>query len=101
VLAFSASPAGIAAAGAAYGLAYGVAQPALTAWSVDAVPDGERGRALGTYHTAFELGIVTGAAVSGLAMARWGFAGTFLAAAGVAAAGAALALTARPRSAVA
>jgi MFS family permease len=86
---------GIATAGAVYGLAYGVAQPALVAWSVDRAPEGERGRAMGTYHTAFELGIVVGAAASGLVVARWGFAGTFLAAAGVAAAGAGLALARR------
>jgi MFS family permease len=99
ILAFSDGAAGLATAGAVYGLAYGVAQPALIAWSVDAVPEGERGRAVGTYHTAFELGIVVGAASSGLAVARWGFAGTFLATAGVAAAGAALALAGgrRPR----
>jgi MFS family permease len=92
ILAFAEGLAGLATAGAVNGLAYGVAQPALVAWSVDAVPEGERGRAMGTYHTAFELGIVTGATSSGLAVAHWGFAGTFLATAGVAAAGAALAL---------
>jgi MFS family permease len=97
VLAFSDGGWGLAAAGAVYGLAWGIAQPALIAWSVDAVPEGERGRAMGTYHTAFELGIVIGAASAGLAVARWGFAGTFLATAGVAAAGAALALAGRPR----
>jgi MFS family permease len=96
LLAFAEGLPGIAAAGAVYGLAYGVAQPALIAWSVDVVPEGERGRAMGTYHTAFELGIVAGAATSGLAVARWGFATTFLATAAVATAGALLALTRRP-----
>ena len=91
VLAFSEGVGGIVTAGAVYGLAYGVAQPALVAWSVDVVPEGERGRAIGTYHAAFELGIVAGAAASGLAVAQWGFVATFLAAAAVAAAGAVLA----------
>jgi predicted MFS family arabinose efflux permease len=91
VLAFSESLGGIVAAGAVYGLAYGVAQPALIAWSVDVVPEGERGRAIGTYHAAFELGIVAGAAASGLAVAQWGFVATFVATAAVAAAGAVLA----------
>jgi len=75
VLAFSESLGGIVAAGAVYGLAYGVAQPALIAWSVDVVPEGERGRAIGTYHAAFELGIVAGAAASGLAVGPVGLRG--------------------------
>jgi MFS family permease len=54
---------GLAVSGALYGLAGGIAQPALMAWC--------------------------------LAIARWGFAATFVAAAGVAAMGAALALRAR------
>jgi MFS family permease len=81
----------LAGAGVVYGLAYGAAQPALIAWSVDSVPEGERGRAVGTYHTAFELGIVIGATASGLLIARWGNAGTFLGTAVVAGAGAVIA----------
>jgi MFS family permease len=95
LLAFADGLSGIALAGAVYGLAYGVAQPALMAWSVDTVPEAERGRAIGTYHTAFELGIVAGAALSGPLVARWDFATTFLATAAIAATGAALALTHR------
>jgi MFS family permease len=93
ILAFADDLAGLAAAGAVNGLAYGAAQPALVAWSVDSVPADERGRAMGTYHSAFELGIIAGASSSGLAVARWGFAGTFVATAAVAAVGAVLALT--------
>jgi MFS family permease len=95
LLALSAAPSGLAVAGGVYGLAYGVAQPALIAWSVDAVPEGERGRAMGTYHTAFELGIVIGAASAGLAVTRWGFAATFAATAAVAATGSVAALAVR------
>ena len=95
LLALSDGVTGLAAAGALYGIAYGVAQPALIAWSVDSVPEDERGRAVGTYHTAFELGIVIGAALSGPAVARWGFAGAFTATALIAATGAALAMIRR------
>ena len=88
---------GLALSGALYGLAGGIAQPALMAWCVDVVAAADRGRAMGTFFTALELGIAIGAMSSGLAVARWGFVATFLAAAGVAMAGAGLAL-ARPRT---
>ena len=93
LLALSDSGLSLAVAGGVYGVAYGVAQPALIAWSVDAVAEGERGRAMGTYHTAFELGIVIGAASAGLAAARWGLPTTFATTAAIATAGATLALT--------
>ena len=86
MLALSESAAGLAAAGAVYGIAYGAAQPALVAWCVDRVPEGDRGRAMGTFYSAMEIGI---------AVARWGFIATFVATAGVALAGATLALTRR------
>jgi MFS family permease len=98
LLALSDGATGLAAAGALYGVAYGVAQPALIAWSVDSVPEYERGRAMGTYHTAFELGIVLGAALSGPAVTHWGLPATFTATALTALAGAALAvIRVRPR----
>jgi predicted MFS family arabinose efflux permease len=50
---------------------------------------------MGTFFTALELAIALGAMSSGLAVARWGFAPTFLAMAGVAVAGAALPLARR------
>ncbi len=95
VLALSETIVGLGLAGAIYGIAYGVAQPALIAWAVDAAQEGERGRAVATYYAAFEIGIAIGATSSGLAVARWGVAATFLAAAVVAMAGAALALGTR------
>ena len=98
LLALSDGVISLAVAGGVYGIAYGVAQPALIAWSVDAVGEGERGRAMGTYHTAFELGIVIGAATAGLAATRWGLPTTFAGTAGVAAMGAALALTSHRRA---
>jgi MFS family permease len=87
--------AGLVAAGTVYGLAYGAAQPALMAWCVDEAAEGDRGRAMGTFYSALEIGIAIGAMSSGLAVARWGFGPTFLAAAGVALGGAALALARR------
>jgi MFS family permease len=95
MLALAEGALGLAAAGGVYGVAYGTAQPALMAWCVDGVPEGDRGRAMGTFYSALELGIAIGAMSSGLAVAQWGVTATFLATAGIAVAGAALA-TARP-----
>jgi MFS family permease len=92
VLALSEGAIALALVGALYGLAGGVAQPALIAWCVDVVTPADRGRAMGTYFTALELAIAIGAMSSGLAVARWGFAATFLALAGIALAGALLPL---------
>lgn len=97
VLALGEGELGLALSGALYGLAGGIAQPALMAWCVDVVAAADRGRAMGTFFTALELGIAIGAMSSGLAVARWGFVATFLAAGVVAMAGAGLAL-ARPRA---
>lgn len=100
VLALSEGGLALAVVGALYGLAGGIAQPALMAWCVDVVAPADRGRAIGTFFTALELGIALGAMSSGLAVARWGFAATFLAMAGVALAGALVPLAGRrPRPA--
>ena len=80
-LAFTGSLAGLLGAGLLFGLGFGSAHPALMAWSVDGVEEGDRGRALGTYLAAFDLGFALGAGVSGLAVASVGFRGTFLGAA--------------------
>jgi predicted MFS family arabinose efflux permease len=95
ILAQSESVVGLALAGAVYGLAYGVAQPALIAWCVDDSREGERGRAVGTFYAAFEIGIAIGAMCSGVAVARWGVVATFLGTALVAVAGAGVALAGR------
>jgi len=97
VLALSADVLGLAAGGAVYGIAYGCAQPALSAWCIDTAAEGERGRALGTFYSALEIGIALGALSSGLAVARWGFLGALLATAAVAVAAAAVALARRGR----
>ncbi len=49
------------AAGALYGLGLGLAQPALMALVVDRVGERERGRAIATFYTGWELGIGLGA----------------------------------------
>jgi MFS family permease len=85
----------LALAGALYGIGFGTAQPAIMAWSVDAVDPGRRGRAMGTFYTALELGIAIGAMSAGLAVGLAGFTTTFLGAAAAALAGATLAV-ARP-----
>ncbi|HEU5322610.1 MAG TPA: MFS transporter, partial [Methylomirabilota bacterium] len=72
---------GLGAAGVLYGVGFGAAQPALIAWCVDGAGPADRGRAMGTYYTALELGIAVGAMSSGLAVAALGFVPTFLGAA--------------------
>jgi MFS family permease len=82
----------LVAAGILYGLGFGAAQPALMAWTVDLVTPAERGKAMGTYYTALELGIAAGAIGFGVLLARSTFAAMFLAAAVLAATGAGLSL---------
>jgi MFS family permease len=79
-------------AGALYGLGLGLTQPSLIAWCVDLVPPTERGRAMGTFYTALELGIATGAIGAGWVLARTGYEAVFLLGAGVALLAGALAL---------
>jgi MFS family permease len=97
VLAVTRSTVGLTTAGALYGVGFGGAQPALMAWCVDRVDAHDRGRAMGTYYTAFELGIAAGAILAGLAVSAIGFSATFLGLAGVAGAAAVLTLVDRPR----
>ena len=84
---------GLLVAGLVYGIGQGAANPALIAWCVDGAASGERGRAMGTFYTALELGIAIGAMTAGLAVARAGFTTTFLVAAGIALVAAILAVT--------
>jgi MFS family permease len=85
-------------AGSLYGLGFGVTQPSLIAWCVDLADPAERGRAMGTFYTALELGIATGAIGAGWVLARAGYAAVFLAGAGIALTGSVLSLArvARP-----
>lgn len=97
VLALSEGALGLALAGGAYGLAFGTAQPALMAWCVDGVAAGDRGRAMGTFYTALELGIAIGAMSAGVVATQWGFAATFFGTAVVALGGGALSTVVRPQ----
>jgi len=89
----------LAIAGGLYGLGLGFTQPSLIAWCVDLASPTERGRAMGTFYTALELGIATGAIGAGWVLARTGYQAVFLLGAGIALAASVLALTkvARPR----
>jgi MFS family permease len=78
--------------GVLYGMGFGGAQPALMAWAVDLVTPAERGKAMGTYYTALELGIAAGAIGFGMVLSRSSFPIMFLAAGALALTGAALAL---------
>jgi predicted MFS family arabinose efflux permease len=90
---------GLTLGGALYGLGFGTAQPALMAWCVDLVDARDRGRAMGTYYTALELGIALGAMSSGLAVTAVGFTPTFLGTAAAALLGAGLSMLVRaPRA---
>lgn len=51
---------------AIYGFGFGSVQPALMALTADRVPPEERGKAMGTFYTAWELGIMTGSTGAGL-----------------------------------
>jgi MFS family permease len=93
VLASGGAMAILAAAGALYGLGLGAAQPVTMAWAADLVTPDERGKALGTFYAAFELGIASGAIGFGAVLARSSFAVMFLSAAAVALIGAALAVS--------
>jgi len=53
------------AVGAFYAAAFGMASPALMAMATDGVPPEERGRAVGTLLTAWEMGIGCGAVLLG------------------------------------
>lgn len=80
-------------AGILYGIGFGTAEPALMAWTVDRVPPEERGKAMGTFYTALELGIGTGAIGFGLILGLVGYPFMFVTAGVLALAGGALALT--------
>jgi len=62
------------------------------AWTVDLAAPAERGKAMGTYYTALELGIASGAIGFGMVLARSSFPMMFTAAGVLTLAGAALAL---------
>jgi MFS family permease len=84
VLAAAGSRPGLMAAAALYGVGFGAGQPALMAMTADRVAPAERGRALGTFFTAFELGILGGAMLLGPVATGLGYTAMWWVAAGVA-----------------
>jgi len=70
------------AVGAFYAAAFGMASPALMAMATDGVPPEERGRAVGTLLTAWEMGIGCGAVLLGQVLSWSG--GNFVLAYGLA-----------------
>ena len=94
---FLRSAPGVLAAGAIYAAGFGMASPALMAMATDGVVPEQRGRAMGTLLTAWEMGITSGAVLLGQVLSWSG--GNFTLAYGIAGAmaiaGAALALARR------
>ena len=70
-------PRTLLAAGALYGLAFGLAQPALMALVADRARDAERGRAISTFYAGWEVGIGVGAFALGHLLGRTGFTTVF------------------------
>jgi MFS family permease len=99
VVAIARAPWALYAAGALFGLGLGGAQPTLMAWAADLVPATERGKAMATYYTAWELGIGGGQVAFGLLLPSVGFAGLFAAGAGLALLAGALAVRPAPSTA--
>ena len=87
-LASASGPAWLAAAAVLYGIGFGAGQPALMAMTTDRVAPEARGRAMGTFFTAWELGISGGSVLLGVCAARAGYPAMWWVAAAVAWAGA-------------
>jgi predicted MFS family arabinose efflux permease len=91
---------GLLAAAGILGVGFGCAQPALMALTTDRVAPEERGKAMGTFYFAWELGIASGAAASGWLLTVTGFGPLFTLGALIPCAGALLAFASRrPRGA--
>lgn len=66
ILAFAGSLGSLLVVAVVYGFGYAVAYPALTAVVIQRSAPGDRGKALGVFTTAFDLGSALGAALGGL-----------------------------------
>ena len=95
VLGVTSGPFGVLVGAAVYGVGFGAVQPALMALTADRVPLEERGKAMGTFYTAWELGITMGSLGAGLLLNLTDFPLMFLACAAMPMAGALLSLRAR------
>jgi MFS family permease len=97
VLGLTSGSAAMLTGAAILGLGFGSAQPALMAFTTDRVAPEERGKAMGTFYTAWELGIASGAAGAGWLLNVTGFETLFLLGSAIPIAGAGLALRARTK----
>jgi MFS family permease len=96
VLGMTSGPFGVLVGGAFLGFGFGSAQPALMALTTDRVAPAERGKAMGTFYTAWELGIASGAAGAGWLLSITDFGTLFVLGAAIPIGGALLAWRARP-----
>ncbi|MBI3941138.1 MAG: MFS transporter [Acidobacteria bacterium] len=80
----------------AYGLYYGLTEPAERAWVADLVPERLRGTAFGFYHGAIGLASLPASLLFGLLWQTWGAPVAFLSGAMLAALASALLLRVRP-----
>jgi MFS family permease len=92
------SPWALYGAGLLFGLGLGAAQPALMAWAADLVPAADRGKAMATFYTAWELGIGLGAVLLGFLLVVASFDALFAASAALAVVGSGLAMRRSPRA---
>jgi MFS family permease len=99
VLGMTTGPIGVLAGGTVLGLGFGSAQPALMALTTDRVRPAERGKAMGTFYTAWELGIASGAAGAGWLLSITDFGTLFVLGAAIPIGGAVLAWRTRPTGA--
>jgi len=95
ILGLTSGPPAVLAGAAVYGAAFGSVQPALLALTVDRVLPEERGKAMGTFYTAWELGITIGSTGAGLLLDVLDFPPMLLLVAAFPVAGALLSLKAR------
>lgn len=70
VLGGTSGPAGVLAGAAVVGVGFGMVQPTLMALTTDRVAPKERGKAMGTFYFAWELGIASGSTGAGLLLTR-------------------------------
>ncbi len=96
VLGLTSGAIGVLVGAAICGVGFGAVQPALMALTADRVPSEERGKAMGTFYAAWELGIASGSVGAGLLLKVMDFPLMFLASAAMPMAGALLSLRARP-----
>lgn len=76
-LAVASGSVGVLGGAALFGVGFGSVQPALMALTTDRVGPEERGKAMGTFYFAWELGIALGSAASGWLLNYIGFSPLF------------------------